>query len=324
VALTHLCLFSPTEREIAVLMAIKDGTDELANTIKTDIEVLLQHIAYGEQVQAEQMIVVAPHLLMMSGDVVDYSNRKIIHVTPAQLAFGGDDEEMCAMLKAQLGDVEFAKQISEKFPENAITEQNAADEFATFMNQLVDAITDPNANILNEINHVGNESPLRNLLDSFRIKFTPGEVRTGKHFNVRLLLEALEVYEANYDEWDEDRCHLFWSQVVGYLQRLLPVSYVQAGCQVIDHVIKGERLNRLLKLVGESTYFPLDADPANRLGFDHGVYFGPGGGWVLATGHGPRGAVDSCDFSNLLSSKNIRLVEILQPQREGQRLRYVV
>src|SRR3990167_73639 len=272
-ALTKNGLFSPTEREYQVLMATKNGTSELTNTIKTDLEVLLQHIAYGEQAEAEKMIDASPHLLLMSGTVVNYSLQTIIDVTPVQLAFGGNDEVMCAMLKERLGEAEFLKQISERFHEDAEAEKKAAAEFDEIMNQLVEGITDPLANIKDELNHMPNESPLRNLLDNFRVKFSPVEVKVGKHFNVQFLLKALDIYYAN-DTWPSERRRLFWRQVVGYLERLLPVSYVQAGCQGIENIREGEPLKRLLKLVDGSSYYPLDANPANRLGSDHGIHFG--------------------------------------------------
>ena len=250
-----------------------------------NIKKLLQHIAYGEQEAAEKMIDADPRLLMMSGDVIDYSHRTIIDVTPAQLAFGGDDEVMCAMLKEKMcahyetmhhdrewGETIFSNQIRAKFPEDVEAQQIAAAEFDELMAQLVTEINHPLANINNELNDVPNESPLRNLLDEFRVRFAPGEVKAGKHFNAQFLLKAFEIYDANYDPWSPEQCRLFWSRVVGYLERLLPVSYVQAGCQGIDNVRKGEPLKRVLTLWDNTSYFPLDANPKNRLGFNHGVY----------------------------------------------------
>jgi hypothetical protein len=204
---------------------------------------------------------------------------------------------MCAMLKEKMcaysetthhdrewGETMFSNQISAKFHEDAEAEKNAAAEFVDLMEQLVAGINDPLANIDNELNHVPNESPLRNLLDGFRVKFAPGEVKAGKHFNVQFLLKALEIYDANYDPWSPDQCQLFWSQVVGYLERLLPISYVQAGCQGIDNIIKGEPLKRVLTLLDNTAYYPLDAGPENRLGFNHGVYFSGAGRRVCVRG----------------------------------------
>jgi hypothetical protein len=272
-----------------------------------NIKKLLQHIAYGEQEAAEKMIDADPRLLMMSGDVIDYSLRKIIDVTPAQLAYGGDDEVMCAMLKEKIcaysetthqsrewGETIFSNQIRAKFSEDAEADQNAAAEFDELMTQLVAGINDPLANIHNELEHVPNESPLRNLLDGFRVKFAPGEVRAGKHFNVQFLLKALEIYDANYRPWRGPQCSVFWSQVVGYLERLLPVSYVQAGCQGINNVTEGEPLERILTLSDNTSYYPLDASPRDRLGFNHGIYFGSAAWSAVAL------AANRFDFSSLV------------------------
>jgi hypothetical protein len=293
-----------------------------------NIKKLLQRIAYGEQEAAEKMIDADPRLLMMSGDVVDYSHRKIIDVTPVQLAFGGDDEVMCAMLKEKMcaysetthqnrewGETIFSNQIRAKFPEDAEAEQKAAAEFDEFMEQLVAAINDPHANI-DELNHEPNESPLRKLLDGFRVKFAPGEVRAGKHFNVQLLLKALEIYDTNYEIWDTDQRILLWSQVVGYLERLLPVSYVQAVCQGIDNVRKGKPLKRVLTLCDNTSYYPLDAEPANRLGFNHGVNFDANARMSRRyewRGNSMSGALW---FAALKSSKHLKLAELIRPHRE--------
>jgi hypothetical protein len=292
------------------------------------IKKLLQHIAYGEQEAAEKMIDADPRLLMMSDTVVDYSHPTIIDVTPAQLAFGGDDEVMCAMLKEKLcvysatmhqhrewGEIIFSNQIRAKFPDDdAKAEQQAAAEFDELMAQLLAAINDPLANLNEELNHAQNESPLRNLLNKFRAKFAPGEIRMGKHFNVQLLLKALEIYDANYERFGVSKFQLFWSQVVGYLERLLPVSYVQAGCQGLNKVIKGEPLKRELALFFPNTsYYPLDADHKNRLGFNHGVYFcqmgrRANGGWI--------GNEWIRLLGKLISTKNLKLAELVRPHQE--------
>lgn len=216
------------------------------------IKKLLQHIAYGEQAEAEKMIAASPHLLMMSADVVDYSHRKIINVTPAQLAFGGDDVKMCQIIKAKLGEAEFVKQIDARFPEDIDAEEGALEEFRGFLYQLVAAINTMHANIHDELKHVAHESPIRKLLDDFRAKFAPGEVRSGKHFDVRFLVMAYREYDVHLNPpcWGEERRQLFSIQVIGYLQRLVPAVYVRDPSFI---------------------YFPLDADPSNRLGFEHAI-----------------------------------------------------
>ena len=279
---------------------------------------LLQHIAYGEQAEAEKMISAHPRLLMMSGDVVDYSGRKIIGVTPLQLAFGGDDEVMCAMLKEKLSAEEFTKQIADKFPENTEAEHKEVEEFDALMKQLVTSISDPNVNILDEINYVANESPLRNLLDSFRVKFAPREVREGKHFNAQFLLKAFEIYDSN-EQWDDARRWLFWRQVAGYLERLLPISYAQVGCQGIDNFVIGEPLKRKLTLADNTTYFPLDANPANRLGFDHGIYFGCAA-WRMTRPVNRHDGLHSKPLSKLMSYKQFMLAELCGHIEKHRRL----
>lgn len=271
--------FEPSDKEYETLMAIRSNSDPLANNIKTEIEVLLQHIAFGQQAEAEKMIDESPYLLLLSGTVVDYSGRIIHDVTPLQLAFGAEDEVMAAMLieklsahleKAEGGRKlkdEIEAQINEKFPEDLIE-----DEIFNF-DKLVAAIEDPNANITAELNHEPNQSALRSELDHFRKTFAPGNITVGKHFNMRHYFKALAVYDAHYEDWSLDQCKLFWRLVIGYLQRLIPVSYAQAGCQGAKKVEKGVPLARSLTLSDGSTYYPLDANPKKRLGYDHAVCF---------------------------------------------------
>lgn len=323
-ALAHSGLFLPAETE-----TVKDGVGELANDIKTDLQILLRHIAYGEQAEAEKIIDAAPHFLRLSGSVVNYSLQNIIDVTPAQLAFGGDDEEMCAMLKdklcayydklhhdRELGEAEFIRQIDEKFPDHHQAENMALAELENILRRVVAAIDDPDANIANELHHVPNESPLRKILDEFREKYAPGAVKNGRHFPVEFYLTAVRFFErhmGSYNIENLEKFILFGTQIRGYLERLLPVSYAQACCQGIDGVVHGEPLQRRLAFRFGGSYYPLDAEPSHRLGYSDGVFVCSSGAELVSCG-GDSQCLDMLE--KLISMKRGKLDSLRKPYQE--------
>jgi hypothetical protein len=66
---------------------------------------------------------------------------------------------------------------------------------------------------------------------------------------------------------------LYWTQVVGFLERLLPAHYAQALCQGLTNVVmNSEPAKRSLKLFNGYPYYPLDTHSYQRLGHDFAVY----------------------------------------------------
>jgi hypothetical protein len=246
---------------------------------------LLQFIVYGNEKEAEKIIVATPQqlrktLLLQRETVADYSfgkdpnNPRKLNGHAFQLAsWGTQDVEMLLMLNKYLP----IHQVDMQLPENDAAEQaekNRQDLVA--LNTIVEAIAaipddQPEDNWPGEA--------CETALDTFRDYLEPkGVITTGSHFNVNMLVEAFRLYDENFDrfdngnDWDSPKNKLFWQKVIGYIQRFLPACYAQAFCQGIYYIVEGrEKLNRSLEFRYDKGifFFPLDADPRFRLGYDY-------------------------------------------------------
>lgn len=215
---------------------------------------LLQHVVRGEQVQAEDIIRNQPELLFIADRVTDYSGRTFTHVTPITAAYGADDVDMLKMMFKYLDKSSKDKaihHINEKFPEEI--ESKSYD----FSPLVVAIAADENVEAT---------------LAQFRNNFAPRTIEKGKHFNMKILLAAYQVYNDNRGQWSDEQCSLFFRQVIGYFQRLLPACYAQAYCQGLYSVTDGGKpLQRDLKLKNEKFFYP-SKNSHSGLGFEFGVY----------------------------------------------------
>jgi len=228
---------------------------------------LLQHVAKGQQQKAEAILECYPELLLEAGTVKDYSDRMIESVTPFELAYGADDLEMCQMMLPYFyilkdGRTQALQQIQTFAKSNEAKPYDFSSLVAAFStNQNVEAA-----------------------LEKFRDDFKPGLIKKGqKHFNIQILLEAFRLFEdnkLNFKSW-----RLFYIQVIGYLQRMLPACYAQAFSQGLFNVtqlgLPLERTFTLYSVVGgnhNAIFFPLDLNPRLRLGFDCTVHSGASSG----------------------------------------------
>ena len=123
-------------------------------------------------------------------------------------------------------------------------------------------------------NPLDTTSALGQAIKAFREDFTATSMKET-FFNPQHLIEAFNVYVQQYNSWDVNQLCLFWSQVIGYIQRFLPSCYAQAFCQGLYDVAENKKPHgRSLKFENDSQlYFPL-AD-SSGLGFDFGIYSCP-------------------------------------------------
>jgi hypothetical protein len=104
------------------------------------------------------------------------------------------------------------------------------------------------------------------------------------------LIDALNLYIEKFNQfggsWDSPKNILFWRKIIGYIERYVPACYAQALCQGIYSIVENhEKLKRRLTFRYDPnvTYFPLDSDPAFRLGDDYAalqVFWDGVGGWA--------------------------------------------
>src|SRR3990167_5534987 len=123
-------------------------------------------------------------------------------------------------------DETIAAQVRAQFPEGwERHEAERAEQDIVELRKVVDAIA-----------HAGEDDNCDTALQAFRdyLERPQGVIKTGKHFNIQLLVEAFKLYDANYDRfggWGSHQNNLFWRKVIGYVQRFVPACYAQAFCQ---------------------------------------------------------------------------------------------
>jgi hypothetical protein len=207
------------------------------------IEQLTTHVVRGEQLEAEAMIKKDPGLLLEKWRVKDYSGRTI-EGTPLQIALGADDvkfhedeecmAEMIVRYLMALPDGEERKnaQIREQFPEGwEIVEELKAKKDSEELHNVVQGIekskTDEEA------------EPFIEVFKNYLAQQKERVIKTGKHFNIQLLVEAFKLYEEKYDHlggFYNRQNNLFWRKVIGTIERYLPACYAQAFCQSIYRI----------------------------------------------------------------------------------------
>ncbi len=228
------------------------------------LENLLSHIARGEQAQAEAIIKFNPKLLFQSGNVSDLIGNKFMDYSPVKLACFTHDADMLEMMKPYLGRV---KDGEEQFT-NILKEANQAYE-----NQEV-----YDFGFLVAAFNSGNASQIEEALEKFRKDFEPRKIQDEKSFNMNNLLKAYDIHINTQQQWAVENKTIFWTQVIGYLQRSLPACYAQAICCTdFLSVMEGTKpLKRELKFDGRDPFYHRSGVVTEKegLGFDFAIYFG--------------------------------------------------
>jgi len=246
------------------------------------IEALAQHVAYGEQDEAEAMLRANPDLLTQTATItmVGYSGRTVSG-TPLQIAMHEWDDDMWQMMEPYFnqlpnGQIEKARQIQENYP-NALEAQVPYDFSAIIA--AIDAAS--NTDIESALNKEQNNTPLCQALNSFRRDFTEHSMQESP-YNLQNIYSAFTHLEENWNNWSGNQCDLFWCQVIGFTQRFVPACYAQAFAQDLYYITEeGEKLKRTLNYRHvEGSFYPLSSG-VSGLGFDCGARRGgPFGGLV--------------------------------------------
>ena len=202
--------------------------------------------------------------------------------------------------KSESGEIETGaqralKQIQARFP-NGFDYPPTDDTFNTLIADIAEAITNDQTLITTDRPNEATRAALTRL----RQYLLPKDVTQGHHFNLSQLIKACEIYNQNWNPWNENQRPLFWRQVIGYLQRLAPVVDAQAFCTGLYYLQEeNEPLSRPAELTihndsksSDEKYYLSNASLAG-LGFDFGIYMdGPRGageghwraGWLAARG----------------------------------------
>jgi hypothetical protein len=307
---------------------------------------LLQYVVYGDEEKAKALLDRYPHFLFRIETVVDYSSRKI-RGTAYQIALGAEDIEMVKMMQpyfilacgdeekaqteiARQYDAQFTLASKEQEEKNAAADQAALDQVIQAIHQATEKECEILLTIKESKEKEGEVKEIATALQQFRNhldKKTEEVITTGKHFNMQLLVNALNInHDKNYDFFgsrNTARDHLYGWQVIGYIQRYLPACYAQAFCQGLCYVAHyGDPLLRSLKFeypIISSHFFPLDQEkthwwqdpnfpaPLRRLGYDYACRGEKAHGPASQSGGGVNHALGTA-FSKLMSLKNSEMV----------------
>lgn len=242
---------------------------------------LLSYIVHGEKIKALAMIDADPALLFSYSETKDYSGRLYTYCTPFQLALLVQDLDLAKKIEPyfdNLGNGKFwrERQVNELFPEG-LPQQEAYD-----FSMLVQTITNSTEeDIIAVLEKEQNDSPICQELNLFRAAITRLAMEE-KFFNPLHLLEAYQIYDAQFENWSWKKRDLFWIQVVGYNQRFLPTYYAQAFCSGLNNIVNERlRVTRSLEFQtdedeseAEEVFYPLRPD-MEGLGYDFAAGMAP-------------------------------------------------
>ncbi len=233
---------------------------------------LLQHVLYGEIEPALNMIAANPKLLFIEAQGTDYAlgydgSRRIIIGSPYQAIIGAGDMALYHEVSVFIDQLTngrslAAQQFKQQFPQGIQPIESTYD-----FTSLVQAITAEQ--FVN--GHISEQT--ETALIAFRNVFKPTATKTGKHFELQLLITAFEMYQQHFISWSTKQLSFYWQLVTGYLQRMVPTCDAQKFCQVLNYH-DPKPLVRTLKLYDGYPYYPNYQEPTSGLGGSFGVYFG--------------------------------------------------
>jgi len=273
----------------------KDPLCKLFNTyLQTDLfKTFIQEVAYGNKFFIKSVLEQSsPNLLkklLLSEDtVIDYSGRKI-RGTPLRIALGAMDVNLrgnnsrLAQYSNRTSEIivhylntlpngrrEIEKQVNSQFPDEESKEGNIS-KGKSCLDHIVSIMALPQST-----DHEW-ELSLELLKEYLNPK---GVIEVGFHTDsLQVLSYAIKIWYKLFDSCnDVNKREFFLIRVLGYIQRYLTASDAQAFCEGFTEVIKHDSTpwNLIYKQYDEmekrnrvvNQFFPLDADPSNRLGYE--------------------------------------------------------
>jgi hypothetical protein len=285
-------------------MSRNEGFFKKSSPIATQ---LVQFVVHGNLKKAKALLranpSIAEMLLKEKVTVIDYSRRKVKQKTAFQAALCTIDDELCAMLAEYMPESELVCQYHEIFPKGHEAYFQAQTPFD--FSQLVEAISQSSdADVQKALSlKLPNQTELWRKLEQFRADFT---IRSSHEvvFNPKHLITAFELYNSQFDKWDWSQRDLFWRQILGYVQRLLPANLAMDFAQgLYNRVYNQEKSARSFQFKHDvGSIFPLVFDSFSGLGYELAVL----GGWLSRAWHGggKRGCVI---FKTYVENKQLSL-----------------
>lgn len=238
------------------------ASPELEKRLEPLAQKLLSHVVLGQEAEARAMIEKNPKLLLIKSEAKDYQGRTII-ATPFQAALGAGDKPMWEMMLSYLEALkpgEALRQFQEWFPQGFEGDEIPASSLKDDYNGRARAIID-------------DAGSGQAAIERFREDIShQKEIRQGKIFSLQHLIAAYAAYIANFDAlgtWPKR--DLFWSQVIGYVQRQMNTYDAQVHCSGVQSVLEDPaKFKRSLKFYNGGELLPPAVN--SGLGFEFGVY----------------------------------------------------
>ncbi|MBV8802158.1 MAG: hypothetical protein JO131_04210, partial [Gammaproteobacteria bacterium] len=228
-----------------------------------DLITLIKFIVIGDIENTKAIIAKNPLLLTEELDEkfkgTAPSGQIFNNMTAYRTALSVGDSQMAKWIKAELikvaGEDVAYKQYQEQFPKGwELEESNKLKLILSQLDTLTNAIKDSKPDDIKSSGDpqykltVKEGSAVAIALKEFTLQLNAlmqQKVTTGLHFNPRLLGQAYKIYETHFKDYfgnnsKDPRAILFWQQVIGKIQSVLPVNYVQALCNGM--VTTGENL----------------------------------------------------------------------------------
>lgn len=327
---------------------------QLFTQVSVNLKTFLQHIAHGEQAEAEAMLKAASPvdrraLLTGKAMVRDYADEtgRLLKGTALQLALGAEDvkydkyekaiaEMLIKYLKQESdGETLITQQIKAQFPEGwEASEKARAERDNVAINKVFDDIYSAknDAEITQAVNVFKAYLARENKGDDESKVF-----KQGKYFNMDIYIKALRLYDAFYDRnggsGNSARNLACSRNVIGCIQRYFSTPYMQVTAQGIYYIVDGgldkngfrnrtQPFKRSMKF--SSNNKPYFSYTHNGFLFElgHGYIGGvtgcPDGGIVPpASWASPTCNIRSC-WTTMLNKKNKYFWKIMQQLQQNQ------
>lgn len=176
------------------------------------------------------MLLASPKFLMFGATVTDLVGRKIIKATVYEAALGAMDLPMLMMIVPFFNKLEDGKHI--RLCQHRRQYPNGASGGTSYpFHRILKVISkSSDTDLQDQLELKENQSPINQELKAFREYFKPKDISQGQHFDSNNLLSALQLF-LSIEKWSILAIDLFWRQVIGYLQRVLPACDIQAFAQ---------------------------------------------------------------------------------------------
>jgi len=223
---------------------------------------LLKHVARGEYDTAKEIYSKNPTVLTAKGKISHPHRFCYINQTNFQIALRNAEYKEAEKMEKHLTPEERQKQFNEIFPDGKIISYGCQFETAkALLKNVYDAI------IVDDVIHTNNfdlmtdrtREALKALYDAVNPE-NYNKSQIGLVFDVRIYLEALSIYNANFNTFGTWNRRSFWCMLEDLIVSCLPTVYLRArpniGTMVHANVVNWDKLDAQGCLLADgSSYF---------------------------------------------------------------------